>query len=174
MATTTTPNLGLTLAVPGSNEPFDTATVNANFTALDTNAGLLDSRLDVVELLGVDTGWSKTPFTAMTGWGSVARLGIRKIGKLVVCSVELTRTGASITADASGNIGDTAVATLTAPYRIGVGSELIHSMSYTKAGVAMGAWRLDSGGELQIETLHTGNSINTNDAIRLYGVWFTP
>lgn len=56
MATTTTPNLGLTLAVPGSNEPFDTAVVNANFEAIDDEVGsqradstTTDTRLDTIE-----------------------------------------------------------------------------------------------------------------------------
>ena len=40
MATTTTTNLGMTLAVPGSNEPFDTADVNANFEAIDAEVGV--------------------------------------------------------------------------------------------------------------------------------------
>ena len=43
MATTTTPNLSLTLAVPGSNEPFSTSVVNTNFTAIDTFAGAQNS-----------------------------------------------------------------------------------------------------------------------------------
>lgn len=41
MATTTTPTLALTLAIPGSNEPFSTAVVNTNFTAIDTEAGVI-------------------------------------------------------------------------------------------------------------------------------------
>ena len=56
MATTTTPNLNLTLAVPGTNEAFSTATVNQNFTVIDADAGAtdsalasLDSRLDAIE-----------------------------------------------------------------------------------------------------------------------------
>lgn len=56
MATTTTPNLSLTLAVPGSNEPFSTPVVNANFTAIDSEVGVrrsadtaLSGRLDAVE-----------------------------------------------------------------------------------------------------------------------------
>lgn len=56
MATTTTTNLGMTLAVPGSNEPFDTAVVNANFEAIDTEVGAqrseassTDTRLDTIE-----------------------------------------------------------------------------------------------------------------------------
>lgn len=56
MATTTTPNLSLTLAVPGTNEPFDTDAVNTNFTAIDTFAGVQvaadaaqSNRLDVIE-----------------------------------------------------------------------------------------------------------------------------
>lgn len=62
MATTNTPNLALTLAVPGSNEPFSTSVVNANFTAIDTEVGTQRStdssqnaRLAVIEDLTLPT-----------------------------------------------------------------------------------------------------------------------
>lgn len=39
MASTTTPNLALNLPTPGTSEPFSVATVNSNFTKVDTFAG---------------------------------------------------------------------------------------------------------------------------------------
>ncbi|HEY9438277.1 MAG TPA: hypothetical protein VIS29_06440 [Streptomyces sp.] len=62
MATTTTTNLGLSLAVPGSNEPFDTADVNQNFEAIDSEVGARrsadtaqNSRLTAIEDLTLPT-----------------------------------------------------------------------------------------------------------------------
>ena len=67
MASTTTPNLALNLPTPGTSEPFSVATINSNFTKVDTYAGTttsaistevtnrtnadtaLDGRLDVLE-----------------------------------------------------------------------------------------------------------------------------
>ena len=70
MSTTSTPNLGLALPVPGTSEPFELGGekgINTNFTKIDTAAGVataaiaaeavtraaadvaLDGRLDVLE-----------------------------------------------------------------------------------------------------------------------------
>jgi hypothetical protein len=172
-----TPELDLYLPGGGStglfgvDETADVDRLNENFQKIDDHAIEANGRLDALE---ADTGWSTTPLTALSGWSTVARLGVRKVGKLVIASVEVTRTGGSITADASSNITDTAVLSIDAEYGIGVPGALIHSMMFTKAGVAVGAWRLTDSNQFQIETLNTGNSINNGDAIRLYGVWFTP
>lgn len=80
MATTTTTNLGLTLAVPGSGEPFDTDMVNDNFEAIDADSGAkaaadnaLDARLDAVEPFLLPTfGTPATGRHGLTPSGSTA------------------------------------------------------------------------------------------------------
>lgn len=44
-----TPVLGLLKAEPGTNQPFETAVFNNNYDQLESNAVLVDGRLDVVE-----------------------------------------------------------------------------------------------------------------------------
>lgn len=77
MATTTTPNLSLTLAVPGTNEPFDVPDVNANFTAIDTEVGSLratnttqNNRLTNIEDLTLPT--ATTPNIGVVPSGTTA------------------------------------------------------------------------------------------------------
>lgn len=77
MATTTTPNLSLTLAVPGTNEPFDVPDVNANFTAIDTEVGSLratnttqNNRLTNIEDLTLPT--ATTPNVGVIPVGTAA------------------------------------------------------------------------------------------------------
>lgn len=49
MATTTTPFLGMTLPVPGSNEPYSTTRNNNNLTLIDAKVQSLDGRATLVE-----------------------------------------------------------------------------------------------------------------------------
>lgn len=78
MATTTTPNLNLTLAVPGSGEPFDTDVVNANFSAIDTMAGTntatettQNARLTAVEKFTLPS--ASSPTTGVVPAGTTAQ-----------------------------------------------------------------------------------------------------
>lgn len=49
MAYTTTTRLLLKKAVPGTNQPFETAEINANWDKVDAEAVAVDARLDAVE-----------------------------------------------------------------------------------------------------------------------------
>lgn len=49
MAYTTTTRLGLKKAVPGSNQPFETAVFNENYDKIDAEAVAADTRLDLIE-----------------------------------------------------------------------------------------------------------------------------
>lgn len=54
MAYTTTTRLGLKKAVPGSNQPFETAVFNENYDKIDAETVAADARLDNLEA-GLDT-----------------------------------------------------------------------------------------------------------------------
>lgn len=49
MAYTTTTRLLLKKATPGTNQPFETAEINANWDKVDAEAVAVDARLDAVE-----------------------------------------------------------------------------------------------------------------------------
>ena len=51
MSYTTTTRLGLQKAVIGSNQPFETASINANWDKVDAEAVAADARLDNIETL---------------------------------------------------------------------------------------------------------------------------
>jgi hypothetical protein len=51
MAYTTTTRLGLEKAVVGSNQAFETASINSNWDKVDAEAVAADSRLDAIETL---------------------------------------------------------------------------------------------------------------------------
>lgn len=63
----------MTLANPGTNEPFSTATVNANFEALDTDAGATDASLTANASSITSVGNRVTTIEAGAGRGNLAR-----------------------------------------------------------------------------------------------------
>lgn len=96
MAYTTTTRLGLEKAVIGSNQPFETASINANWDkvdaeavaadgrldALETAATSLDSRLDAVESVNTTQTTNITALQTKTDSGVVynsARVGGRTV-----------------------------------------------------------------------------------------------
>jgi acyl dehydratase len=49
MSYTQTTKLDLDKAVPGSNQPFETASINSNWDKVDAEAIAIDARLDTAE-----------------------------------------------------------------------------------------------------------------------------
>lgn len=78
MSTTSTPVLGLTLAVPGTKEPFNTGTVNANFTAIDAAIGQKAAKVSTTTVGNTTAETSVFSFTipANPAQGAVHRMKV--------------------------------------------------------------------------------------------------
>lgn len=85
----------MTLANPGTNEPFSTATVNANFEAIDTDAGATDASLTANASSITSVGNRVTTIEAGVGRGNLAR--------------EVTSNPTTLSAIADALIGDRAL-----------------------------------------------------------------
>jgi len=102
MATTTTPNLNLTLAIPGSNEPFDTNMVNTNFTAIDTWVGapsLSKSTMRVTGTGGVSLITTGHPFQIGPSTAQNVAMGTNQIQSRnngAKSELQLNRSGGAV------------------------------------------------------------------------------
>lgn len=97
---------------------------------------------------GTDTGWSLTPITLASGWttktdsagnssGTVFG-GLKQIGSEVFVKFRATRSGGSIVAGSTGNVLDTAVATIASAYR----PVAVTYKTFFIPGVGMGSVRI--------------------------------
>ena len=94
MAQTSTPFLGIQLAVPGSNEPFRTSDVNAAFDVVDDFAALTDTRLDAVPA-AITAGGAVLTASLAAGTTPVAPAGLS-------AAVPISKGGTGATTLAAG------------------------------------------------------------------------
>jgi hypothetical protein len=113
-----------------------------------------------------DTGWLETGFTPATGWSS-STCYVRQVGKLIEVRLYVQRTGADITAPASGNITDNTLGTIAAAYW----------PNYYVAGnflstVSSGGALLDSDGTVTLRDIHPTSTIATGNSIHFHATYF--
>jgi hypothetical protein len=118
----------------------DTGTIN------DTDAG---ASLDI----SMGAGWTLSSYT------------YRMIGNVMYLRVGATRTGATITADAAGNIADTTVYTLNVHRPMGT---IIGAFRATVSG---GAAQINSSGVCTIVDMHSTSTILATQIVQTYWVY---
>lgn len=109
MAKSSTPFLGIDLAVPGSNEPFRTSDVNAAFTDVDTFAALTDTRLDAHDtaIAANTTAVAAIPIGLAAGTVPVAPAGLS-------AAVPIAKGGTGATTLAAGVLKSSGTAVTSA------------------------------------------------------------
>lgn len=112
----------MTLANPGTNEPFSTATVNANFEALDTDAGATDASLTANASSITSVGNRVTTIEAGAGRGNLAR--------------EVTATPTTLSAITDPLVGD--MVRITTP---GTGIDAFWAECWASPGSNAADWR---------------------------------
>lgn len=100
---------------------------------------------------------------AGSGW-SLSSFEGRQFGPIVMVRLTMSRTGATITADATGNIGDSLVVTLPAAWSPVSGT---CQGSYDKGGVADGSVSIGTDGKATIKTLSPTATIATGDTVSI-------
>lgn len=107
--------------------------------------------------------------TPATGF-SVVTTSYRTIGKKMWLLIQLSRTGAALTADSGGNFGDTAAATIN-------DTALRPAFSWFgpyRATVTGGSCQLNTGGVLTLTDAHSGSSISTGNNVYVYARYTIP
>ncbi|TDB80959.1 hypothetical protein [Micromonospora sp. KC721] len=96
------------------------------------------------------------------GWAAAGN-SYRIVGSRIELSINLTRTGAAITASALGNITDTLIVTLSnRAFRPSITKNFMFRSSVTS-----GAALLSTSGQVILLDMHPTSSISTNDTVRL-------
>lgn len=126
---------------------------------MEITAGRLNN-FDPVTVTG-----TVTPETGFT----VSSFDARRAGGVIQWSVVLLRSGATITADANGNIIDAPCCVLPSNCRPG----MTYNGIYEKAGQAHGAIRILSNGSCTLTTLAGGASIGSGHTINFSGAFAT-
>lgn len=172
MATFTT---NYNLRKPATSDYVEVTTdINANMDTIDTeikaradDIATHETRLDAIDVQL--TGEAETTtYTDLTGialdaaWSAVSAFHAYRIGRLRFLSFAVTKTGATSTGSASGNITDLTVFTgLPTDWRPAQSAYGI----YTQGGVTFGNISLNNSGTLTLQTLHTTGAIASGDTV---------
>lgn len=115
----------------------------------------------------IDSGSVTNAFTAATGW-SITSQTLRRIRGIVYFIVYFTRTGAAITVDSHGDMGNSPIATWDlAKYPI-----LMQSLCSSAGTGPVGAGLCDTTGTLYLAAVgHPSVNIATSDTRSLAGYW---
>lgn len=162
------PGITLTGDIDGS-APILAEQVDAVITGIDTRLTAAEGSIASLEAGAPDdTGWLALLVTAEAGW-SVSTSLYRRWGPLVGIRLVLTRTGAAITAGATGNVvGDPIIVTIST-------AELRPDQQMTTmihASVTSGGGLINTGGAIQVTDLNSGSSIATDDNVRITSTYF--
>lgn len=121
----------------------------ANFLKTDDEFVALTATNSGASVISIGAGWTLSSATSRVACG--------------ICTITViaTRTGGTITADASGNIADTVVGTLAAAYRP---LSATTQWTYDKGGIADGSVSIGTDGICTIKTLSpTATIVNTDN-----------
>lgn len=115
-----------------------------------------------------DSGTLSSGITASAGW-SITSQSYRKYNNIVQVSINLTRSGTTITVPASGNIANTTVATMPSGYR-----PAFEAMAVSGSNGRIASGAIDSGGAVVLTSVGTNSDntvaaqdIQTNDTFTL-------
>jgi hypothetical protein len=134
-----------------------TGSLQASVTALNAlNIG------PTLATVSSDTGWVGGGFANAAGWSATWFRYRIFMGKFVFVELMTNRTGSTITAGSSGNIGDTLVITLPVACAPNFATWGIYTARYTS-----GCFTINSGGQVTILDAHSGSEIDTGASLRL-------
>jgi hypothetical protein len=148
--------------------------------ANSVKAALSQLESDLAPVPVSDTGWTLAGITVAGGWSGVAdangnasnlKGGMRKIGSLVELRFRVTRSGAALTANAQGNIGDTLVCTINNTAYRPAGN--IYSTFDLGPGRGTGGCRIEADGTVNVVDAYPTAKINSGDQIQITAMYFT-
>lgn len=104
---------------------------------------------------------------AATGWSISSQVAVNKAGNLTL-NISFTRTGGGIVADGFGNIVDTPVATIAAPFRPAAALN-VNSLTYAgTTGLGTGSLRINQAtGDVTLVTWSTNGTLNTAEVLQM-------
>lgn len=149
--------------------------------AASVQAALSALRTAVAPVPTADTGWLLTGLTVASGWtgitdsmgnsgGSIVG-GMRKVGSHVELRFRATRTGATLTANAQGNIGDTLVATINNTGLRPAGS--VYATFDLGPGTGTGGCRIQNDGQIVIVDAYPSATIAAGKSVQIGANYFT-
>jgi hypothetical protein len=166
-----TPILGGTYpsGLPGV-APDPAGDIHLLATSLETG---IVSRYDPARSGTTDTGWSLTPATLSTGWGtktdpmantSSVTGGVRKVGQRVEVRIRATRTGSAITPGATGNFTDTPIMSLGSGYQP---ASTVYG-TFVQPGTTGGVCRVETSGLIQLtNAFNASSTISTGNVVQI-------
>lgn len=107
--------------------------------------------------------------TMATDWTCQAALAVRS-GRWVEVSLDITYSGPAITVPADGNIANSTVGTLAAPWRPPLSRGVGAAMSVREKG-RLGAFSANAGGAVQLGAVGTGGNVTSGSSWGISGVW---
>lgn len=168
-----------------------------NSTAVDDLAGLFSTQATSVQAAlaamraaqangttaaaVTDSGWQLSGLTVAANWsgltdsnggsGTSIKGGMRKVGSLVELRFRVTRSGATLTANAQGNIGDTLCATINnTAYRP---SGTVYALMDFGPGKGTGGVRIETDGQIFVVDAYPSAQITSGTQIQVSAHYFT-
>lgn len=163
------PGITLTGDINGSS-PILAEQVEIALAGVDARVSAAESDIAILQAGAAhDTGWVALSTTAATGFSVVTSL-YRHWGPIVAIHLIITRTGATLTANASGNLADTLICAINTT------NARPTQLTYTaiQSTVTSGTALVNSTGAITIGDIHSSSSINTDDNVRIMTMYFAP
>jgi hypothetical protein len=166
-----TPILGITYpaGLPGV-APDPAGDIHTVATSAETG---IVARYDPARAGTTDSGWTLTPATLATGWGSRTdpngdtanvKGGVRKVGQRVEVRIRATRTGSAITPGATGNFADVPIMTLASGY---IPASTVYG-TFVLPGATGGVCRVQTDGVIQItNAFNAASTIGNGDLVQI-------
>lgn len=166
---------------PDDNTLVDNLAGLFSTQATSVQAALSAIRAQLAPTPVSDTGWTLNGLTVASGWssisdsngntGSTIKGGMRKVGSHVELRFRATRSGAVLTANSQGNIGDTLVATINNTAFRPSGN--IYATYDIGPGVGTGGCRIQSDGSVFVVDAYPSARINPGNQIQISANFFT-
>ena len=163
------PGITLTGDIDGS-APILAEQVDTVISGIDTRLTAAEGGLDALQAVApADTGWLALSTTPAAGFTLTSAV-YRQWGPLVGIRIEYERTGAAITAGATGNVvGDPQICTINTVNARPNQQQLV----LVHCTVTSGGGTINTNGTVHVTDLHSGSSISTNDFARVSTVYFS-
>jgi hypothetical protein len=153
---------GISLSVQNQNTTVVTATTLLDFQGAGVSTSMGNWGEAIITVPG--SGETKVNLTTLvspsSGWSISSVVGL-KMGSLSVVTFRMNRTGVKITGGTNGNIADTPMFVLYAPWR----PNAVYHFSYTVAGTSPGTGWLAPDGTVSLLTLHNTGTISVNEVV---------
>lgn len=163
-------NVGATIAQPGvtSGAVLQVGGSNVGYTGnleqwVSPGNAIVAQINETGDFVSNTTVTSSTAGIVAAANFSTTSFNSRKTAGITSFTVTLTRSGATITADAAGNITDTLCGTLAAGFRPNSAQPLI--VNYDKAGTACGSLTILSDGTCTLKSLSPTATLASGDSV---------